>query len=136
TANEFRISRYIQPQFQYIQEKGAKSYDGGDFPAKSNNRFMLRRGRIRFDYSRVNKENKPFLQVVFQFDGTERGVFIRDFWGRVFENKWGLFSFTGGMFARPFSYELNLSSAERESPERGRMSQILMKTERDLGAMA
>ncbi len=39
------------------------------------------------------------------------------------------------MFARPFSYELNLSSSDRESPERGRMSQILMKTERDLGAM-
>lgn len=39
------------------------------------------------------------------------------------------------MFARPFGYELNLSSSDRESPERGRMSQILMKTERDLGAM-
>jgi hypothetical protein len=39
------------------------------------------------------------------------------------------------MFARPFSYELNLSSSDRESPERGRMSQILMKTERDMGAM-
>ena len=46
-----------------------------------------------------------------------------------------LFSFVAGMFARPFSYELNLSSSDRESPERGRMSQILMKTERDLGAM-
>jgi hypothetical protein len=72
---------------------------------------------------------------VFQFDGTERGVFIRDFWGRVFENKWQLFSFTMGMFARPFGYEVNLASADRESPERGRMSQLLMKTERDLGAM-
>ena len=39
------------------------------------------------------------------------------------------------MFARPFSYEVNLSSSERETPERGRMSQILMKTERDIGAM-
>lgn len=39
------------------------------------------------------------------------------------------------MFARPFSYEVNYSSSDRESPERGRMSQILMKSERDLGAM-
>jgi len=39
------------------------------------------------------------------------------------------------MFARPFGYEVNLSSSDRESPERGRMSQILMKGERDLGAM-
>ena len=31
--------------------------------------------------------------------------------------------------------EINLSSSDRESPERGRMSQILMRTERDLGVM-
>lgn len=40
-----------------------------------------------------------------------------------------------GLFARPFGYEVNLSSSYRETPERGRMSQILMPTERDLGAM-
>jgi hypothetical protein len=96
---------------------------------------MLRRGRIRFDYIHFNLNNKPSIQFVFQFDGTERGVFIRDFWGRIFENKYKLFAFTAGMFARPFSYELNLSSSDRETPERGRMSQILMRTERDLGAM-
>lgn len=130
-----RIGGYMQPQFQFAQDKGAKSYIGGDFPANVNNRFMLRRGRIRFDYIRFNKTNKASVQFVFQFDGTERGVFIRDFWGRIFENKYQLFSFATGMFARPFSYELNLSSSDRESPERGRMSQILMKTERDLGIM-
>ncbi len=96
---------------------------------------MLRRGRIRFDYIHYNKSDKPSVQFVFQFDGTERGVFIRDFWGRIFENKFKLFAFTAGMFARPFSYELNVSSSDRETPERGRMSQILMRTERDLGAM-
>ena len=81
------------------------------------------------------RTTNPSLQFVFQFDGTERGVFIRDFWGRIFENEWELFAFTTGMFARPFGYEVNLSSSDRESPERGRMSQILMRTERDLGAM-
>jgi len=133
--NHIRISGYIQPQFQLAATKGQSSYDGGDFPAHVNNRFSLRRGRLRFDYARYNKDNHPVLQFVFQFDGTERGVFIRDFWGRVFESRWQLFSFTAGMFARPFGYELNLGSPDRESPERGRMSQILMKTERDLGAM-
>ncbi len=130
-----RMSGYIQPQFQIVQKKGSKSFSGGDFAANVNNRFMLRRGRIRFDYIHFNLNNKPSVQFVFQFDGTERGVFIRDFWGRIFENKYKLFAFTAGMFARPFSYELNLSSSDRESPERGRMSQILMRTERDLGAM-
>ena len=134
--NHIWIGGYMQPQFQLAEEKGAKNYIGGDFPPNVNNRFTLRRGRIRFDYVRFNKTNKASVQFVFQFDGTERGVFIRDFWGRVFENKFQLFAFAAGMFARPFSYELNLASADRESPERGRMSQILMKTERDLGIMA
>ena len=133
--DRIRISGYIQPQFQLAGHKGAKSFNGGDFPEKVNNRFMLRRGRIRFDYIHFAEKTGPSVQFVFQFDGTERGVFIRDFWGRVFENKFHLFSFTAGMFARPFSYELNLSSSDRESPERGRMSQLLMKTERDLGVM-
>ncbi len=133
--DHIRISGYIQPQFQLAGQKGAKSYIGGDFPQNVNNRFTLRRGRIRFDYVSFNKTSKASVQFVFQFDGTERGVFIRDFWGRLFENKYQVFSFVAGMFARPFSYELNLSSSDRESPERGRMSQILMKTERDLGAM-
>jgi len=133
--DHIRISGYMQPQYQVVSEGGAHTYSGGDFPPHSNNRFMLRRGRIRFEYARFNDNDKPSLQFVFQFDGTERGVFIRDFWGRAFENKWELFAFTMGMFARPFGYEVNLSSSDREAPERGRMSQILMKTERDLGAM-
>lgn len=133
--DHFRVGGYIQPQFQVIQEKGAKSFDGGDFPVNVNNRFMLRRGRIRFDYAHFSERTGPSVQFVFQFDGTERGVFIRDFWGRVFENKYKMFAVTAGMFARPFSYELNLSSGDRESPERGRMSQLLMRTERDMGAM-
>ncbi|WP_224013740.1 hypothetical protein [Ferruginibacter albus] len=130
-----RMGGYIQPQFQVTQEPGAKSYAGGDFAPNVDNRFMLRRGRIRFEYAHFAEQTGPSVQFVFQFDGTERGVFIRDFWGRIFENKFKLFSFSMGMFARPFGYEINLASSDRESPERGRMSQILMKTERDMGAM-
>ena len=130
-----RISGYMQPQFQVTETKGAKNFSGGDFATYVNNRFMLRRGRIRFDYIHFAEKKGPSVQFVFQFDGSERGVAIRDFWGRLFENKYKSFAFSVGMFARPFSYELNFSSSDRESPERGRMSQILMKTERDLGAM-
>ena len=133
--DHIRISGYMQPQFQVASAQGARSFSGGDFGVHVNNRFMLRRGRIRFDYAGYTSDNKPSLQFVFQFDGTERGVFIRDFWGRAYENKFELFSFTAGMFARPFGYEVNLSSSERETPERGRASQLLMRTERDLGAM-
>jgi hypothetical protein len=134
-ADHLQISGYFQPQFQVAQSKGAKNYSGGDFSTFSNNRFMIRRARIRFDYEHFSKSGLPQAQLVFQVEGSERGVEIRDFWGRMYENKWQLFSFTTGMFARPFGYEVNLGSSDRESPERGRMSQILMRVERDLGAM-
>jgi hypothetical protein len=133
--NRVRISGYIQPQFQYITGKGAETYNGGNFSPMSNNRFMLRRGRLRVDYAHLNKNSDPTSYFVFQFDGTERGVAIRDFWGRFYENKFKIFALTTGMFARPFGHEVNLSSANRETPERGRMSQILMRTERDIGLM-
>lgn len=133
--NHIRISGYMQPQYQVSSAKGSTNYSGGNFAPASNNRFMLRRGRIRFDYLLSDEKQRNKLQFVFQFDGTERGVNIRDFWGRYWENKYELFSFTTGMFARPFGYEVNLSSGDREAPERGRMSQILVKTERDLGFM-
>jgi hypothetical protein len=134
-SDHLLFSGYFQPQFQATQTKGAENYSGGDFGEFSNNRFMLRRARIRFDYAHFTEDGLPRAQVVMQFDGSERGVVIRDFWSRFYENKFQLFHITMGMFARPFSYEVNVSSGDRETPERGRMSQILMRTERDLGAM-
>jgi len=134
--NRLRFTGYIQPQFQIIQTKGAANFSGGDFAANTSNRFMLRRGRLRLDYTHLNAEGNQTVFFVFQFDGTERGVFIRDFFGRFYENKWGIFNVTTGMFPRPFGFEVNLGSPDRESPERGRMSQLLMRIERDMGVMA
>lgn len=128
-----KFSGYTQPQFQWTDGMGSKNYSGGDFSSKSDNRFMLRRNRIRVDWAFNNKKGELSTYFAFQFDITERGAFARDMWGRTFENKWKMFSLTAGLFARPFGYEVNLGSADRESPERGRMSQILMKVERDLG---
>jgi len=45
------------------------------------------------------------------------------------------FSITVGNMNRPFGFEIGYSSSNRESPERGRMSQILFPGERDMGAM-
>jgi hypothetical protein len=44
------FSGYIQPQYQMAQQKGALSYNGGNFSEFSNNRFMLRRARVKLDY--------------------------------------------------------------------------------------
>ncbi|HSN60339.1 MAG TPA: hypothetical protein VLR49_05370 [Ferruginibacter sp.] len=133
--DHLRFSGYIQPQFQVASQKGISSFEGGDFSTRVNNRFMLRRSRVRIDFVHFGKDNEAGVQFVFQFDANERSFSVRDVWGRIFDNKYKLFSFTTGMFARPFGYEVNLSSSDRESPERGRMTQTLMKSERDLGAM-
>src|SRR5690606_5488723 len=69
------------------------------------------------------------------FEATERDVNVRDMFVRVFEPKKNHFSVTLGLFARPFGYEVNFSSSFRETPERARMSQTLMPSERDLGGM-
>ncbi len=133
--DHIKIGGYIQPQFQIASDKGIKNFEGGDFGTQVSNRFMLRRSRIKIEYVHFTANKGPGIQIVFQFDANERSFTVRDVWGRIFENKYQLFSFTTGMFARPFGYEINYSSSDRESPERGRMSQILMKSERDLGAM-
>jgi hypothetical protein len=54
---------------------------------------------------------------------------------RLFETKRNFLSVAAGLFARPFGFEVDLSSSARETPERGRMSQILMPGEGDLGVV-
>jgi len=130
-----RISGYMQPQFQIAEADGASSFDGGNFSQFSHSRFMLRRARLKVDYLLTSKENYPKALFTFQIDATERGVIIRDMFIRLYETRKNNFALTAGFFARPFGFEVNLGSSYRESPERGRMSQILMPGERDLGVM-
>ena len=130
-----RFTGYIQPQFQVAETEGAQSYAGGNFSAFSKTRFMLRRARVKLDYILPSKNKYPVVLFTFQIDATERGFSTRDVFLRLFETKKNLFSATAGLFARPFGFEVNLSSSFRETPERGRMSQILMPSERDIGVM-
>ena len=130
------ISGYMQPQFQVAQSEGAPSFNGGNFSEFSDNRFMLRRARVKIDYQLPQKGKKlPMAVFTYQIDATERGVNTRDMFVRLYEPTKQDFSLAMGVMARPFGYEVNLSSSVREAPERGRMSQILMTSERDLGAM-
>ena len=129
------ISGYMQPQFQVAQADGALSYAGGNFSQFSRSRFMLRRARVKIDYLLRTPQKMPRALFTFQIDATERGVIVRDMFIRLFENWKNNFSVTTGLFARPFGFEVNHSSSSRETPERGRMSQILMPGERDLGVM-
>ena len=90
---------------------------------------MIRRGRFKFD--RVDE----YTNIVFQLDATQDGVSLRDAFIQVKDPKWKIFTLTAGQFTKPFGYILSYSSANREFPERPRLHQTLMPSERDLGAM-
>lgn len=130
-----KISGYMQPQFQVAQSDGAQSFEGGNFSQFSRSRFMLRRARLKIDYLLTSEKKFPKALFTFQIDATERGVIVRDMFIRLYETKGNFLSVSTGFFARPFGFEVNLGSSYRETPERGRMSQILMPGERDLGVM-
>ncbi len=131
-----KISGYIQAQFQYADSSGQQSFNGGNFPVGTDKRFAVRRGRIKFQYdSQPCEKGWSTSQYVLQFDVTEKGLTIKDAYAKFTDPYIGWFSLTTGMQNRPFGYEIVYSSNLRESPERGRMSQIIFPGERDLGAM-
>ncbi len=124
-----KITGYIQGQWQIADTIGSSTaFSGGAMPKYSDNRFAVRRGRIKFSY-----ENE-FSTYVLQLDGTEKGVAIKDAYIAVRE-PWAQFAtLTAGVFDRPFGYEITYSSSARETPERARIFQTLFPGERDLGA--
>lgn len=128
------LSGYIQAQYQVAQSEGVKNFSGGDFSEFSDSRFMLRRARFKIDYLYAGKK-MPVVYFALQVDATERGVVVRDMYGQLIDSRWKRFSLFMGLFAKPFGFETNLSSGVRESPERGRMNQILFPRERDMGVM-
>ena len=124
-----KVSGYIQAQAQFADSMGIASFAGGNFNANTDKRFSVRRGRIKFVY------DNSLSQYVLQFDVTERGMGIKDAYVR-FTDPWAKsIHATIGVFDRPFGFEIGYSSSSRESPERGRMSQIIFPRERELGAM-
>jgi len=123
-----KISGYIQAQYQKIDTSGMDSYAGGNFAKELDNRFAVRRGRLKFAY-----ENQ-LSQYVIQFDVTEKGLGIKDAYAAFTEPWTKAFSLWTGVFNKPFGYEIEYSSNTRETPERSRMYQVLFPGERDLGA--
>ena len=125
-----KITGYIQAQWQLADTAGAVTpYSGGVFPIATDNRFSIRRGRVKLTY-----ENE-LSTYVLQIDATEKGVSLKDAYVAV-KDPWAQFvTLTAGVFNRPFGYEISYSSSSRETPERARIFQNLFPGERDLGAM-
>jgi hypothetical protein len=61
------------------------------------------------------------------------GVTIKDAYLRFADPWLKTFAIKGGVFDRPFGFEIGYSSGNRESPERSRTEQTLFPGERDLG---
>lgn len=126
---KLKISGYVQAQWQLADSNGISSFSGGNFPKNADNRFSVRRGRVKFAYTGT------LTQFVLQIDATERGVALKDAYVN-FKDPWlQMFTIQGGMFNRPFGFEIAYSSSMRETPERARITQTLFPGERDLGAM-
>jgi len=126
---KIKISGWIQAQLQFADSAGQQSFDGGNFATNSDKRFMIRRGRIRFAY-----ENQHSMYVL-QVNLTERGINVADIFAKVTDpwTKW--VSLQVGLMNRPFGFEVQQSSADRETPERSRYTQTLLQNERDMGGM-
>lgn len=137
TSKKLKISGYLQAQWQssQIDSVGKGSQDMKVGTAKSGsettdmNRFGIRRGRIKVAYEDFG------CTGVLQFDLTEKGLALKDAYLNILDPWIGYVSVKGGVFDRPFGYEISYSSSRRESPERSRIFQTLFPDERDLGAM-
>ncbi len=129
---KLKVSGYIQGQYQYgdkdvlLMSVGTSNENPYD---KGMSRIGIRRGRIKFAYE------EGIASGVFQLDITEKGVGIKDAYLMVKDPWWKTISLKGGVFDRPFGYEISYSSSRRESPERSTVFRLLFPGERDLGGM-
>lgn len=127
--HDIKITGYLQTQFQKAQSGDISSFSGGDFSENSDNRFIIRRGRLKID--RVDQ----YSSVVFQIDATQNGLQLMDAFIQLYHPDYKQFKLTAGLFNRPFGYSIIYSSGYRDFPERARVFQTLMPRERDIGAM-
>ncbi|MDR2534248.1 MAG: OprO/OprP family phosphate-selective porin [Tannerellaceae bacterium] len=141
---KFKVSGYIQTQFQYAEPDAdginfklanrANSWEQSE--RKDYGRFGIRRGRLKLLYE------DGIATGVVQIDVTDKGiasdrnvVTFKDVYLQVKDPAFGTNSLKAGVFDRPFGHEISWSSSRRESPERSRIMQSLFPDERDLGVM-
>src|SRR6185295_8963672 len=81
---KLKFTGYIQVQYQHADEEGIRTFAGGDFPTHAQNRFTVRRGRLKLVYE------GDVTQVTLQIDATERGVVLKDAFLKLSEpwTKW------------------------------------------------
>ena len=137
TLKKLKISGYLQPQFQSAQvdSMGSGPRDMKVGTAKNGsetdtyNRFGNRRGRLKATYEDAGNMG------VLEFEMTEKSITLKNGFVQAIDPWIGYLSVKGGVYDRPFGYEIAYSSSRLESPERSRITQTLFPDESDLGAM-
>lgn len=128
--SKFKVSAYIQGQYQYGQEDATlKVGDKNEHEDKGFNRVGIRRGRLKFEY------NDGIGTGAVQLEANDKGVSFRDLYIGI-KDPWTRRSqLMAGVFNRPFGHEIGYSTSGLESPERATIIQYFFPDERDLGAM-
>ncbi|MBP7209893.1 MAG: hypothetical protein KBA02_01740 [Paludibacteraceae bacterium] len=111
----FKVSGYVQFDVTYRQV----SNDVG---------FSVRRGLLKGAYSNA------WGAAVLQVNITEKGIGLKGAYLMAKLPKFDWLKLTGGVFDRPFGYEIEYSSSVRESPERALITTTLFPNDQDLGA--
>ena len=151
---KLKISGYVQAQMQssQIDSSFSKTNDmkvgsamfgpekviGGNY-----NRFGIRRGRLKATYSDFGCTGVLELNILETPIGTSAGgtangttgVSVKTASVSALDPWLNILTLTGGVFDRPFGYEVGYSSSKLESPERSRIIQTLFPDENDLGVM-
>ena len=128
--DKLKVSAYIQTEFQHGQQDATlKVGDKNENMDKSFNRFGVRRGRLKFEYT------DGIGRGAVQIEVNDKGVSFRDLYIGVKDPWIGRNSVMLGVFNRPFGYEVGYSTSNLESPERATIIQYFFPDERDLGAM-
>lgn len=126
---KLKFTGYIQAQWQKVDTAGTPSMAAGNFAKDVNNRFGIRRGRLKAIY------NNGWSEYDAQLDINDKGVGLKDIYGKFTDPWTKAFTVTTGIFDVPFGFEVPFSTSVLESPERARMMQTLLPGEADLGAM-
>lgn len=116
--DKLKVSGLLQTQFQKMQP-GA-----GDI----NDRWSIRRARLKFTYK------LDYARFVLQFHATEKNVGPDELYIALSDPWVKSFTFTAGVFNRPFGNEISYPASKLESDERARIIRTIFPLEKDLGA--
>lgn len=128
--SKFKVSAYIQGQYQYGQKDASlKVGDKNEDPEQGFNRIGIRRGRMKFAY------DDGLGTGAIQIEVNDKGVSFRDLYIGIRDPWTRQNRLMAGVFNRPFGHEVTFSTSNLESPERATVIQYFFPDERDLGAM-